>query len=585
MPQCNPQLPDSSEEESQASIVRFLQQLHRPNELKEAHFAALGVHVHADAPAEDVVPDPSYLPSPSGWDDMDLDEARRKDDTFRVPLSHGGRSPEARVYLERRTELSVANQAAFRTVRRIKPEPGKQPPRLGNCYEFFKQMESMAAFWDDTSLPPLSEDSQEEPPPLPPRHTDASSETPGQAGVATAPESNTRSESDSEAKPKEPERVTYRISPGYQMPPEYRHNFVTAFVKLVAYDFGCNVVPPRVEPRLQLLSPPCKKPSKSKALTGPQHQYQPQIASYFPSGCVFLCQMPLTREAARAGIVSGPLAAVSARNTTSFHTPAESNIDFGRELVAALITAQHRAREGKPEKRFGEGRWWATEKRWGGGEGGPIGREVDGDTVVGDKDATATPSSNPETPTAAAAAKPGSSSSSSSSSAPPGKGLPIPMRGQPASKKPRKNLSIYDSYRMVRLPTTNWDKKTKYAAIGKIQGADYDDVFVLSSLFHHLCILRVRVPNRLLEVLNGQPEELQVDGVAQVQIPDGGKTPRSWGKLEVWRSKWFDLFIVEERLEAMRLLWGMMSWVMRKQDEGKDKEKDKAGEDVVMKDA
>lgn len=70
---------------------------------------------------------------------------------------------------------------------------------------------------------------------------------------------------------------------------------------------------------------------------------------------------------------------MSARNTTGFASPAEARVDFGRELVAALITAQHRAREGKPERRFGEGKWWATEKRWGGGEGGPIGREVDGD--------------------------------------------------------------------------------------------------------------------------------------------------------------------------------------------------------------
>ncbi|KAI1411538.1 hypothetical protein F5Y13DRAFT_55596 [Hypoxylon sp. FL1857] len=562
LPQCNPQLHG----DPQPSLVRFLQQLQRPTELNEAHFAALGVHVHADAPAEDVIPDPSFLPKFSDWEGVDLDEARRRDETFRRPLSNGALSPEARVFLERRDELSVPNQAAFRTIRRIKPEPGKQQPRLGNCYEFFKQMELMASYWDDTSLPPLSTESEEESPPLPPRPTDADS---GSEQVATgaAPESNTRSEADPEAKPeaKEPERITYRTSPGHQMPAEFRHNFVSAFVKLVAYAFGCNVVPPRVEPRLQLLSPPPPQKIKSK----PKEHPKTQVASYFPSGCVFLCKAPMTREAARAGIVEGPIAAVSARNTTNFNTETDSNIDFGRELVAALITAQHRAREGRAEKRFGEGKWWATEKRWGGGEGGPIGREIDGDSVVGDKDAAVSKEGGEK-----AGSGSSSSSSSSSSSKAGGKSTlpPIPMRGQPVSKKQRKNMSIYDSYRMVRLPSSNWDKKTHYKAIGKVRGADYDDVFVLSSLFHHLSVLRVRVPSKLLEVLAGEPESV-VEG-------EQGEKVRCWGKLEIWRSKWFDLFVVEERLEAMRLLWGMMGWVMRKDDEDL-----KQGEDVQMKNA
>ncbi|KAJ8120138.1 hypothetical protein ONZ43_g3078 [Nemania bipapillata] len=115
-------------------------------------------------------------------------------------------------------------------------------------------------------------------------------------------------------------------------------------------------------------------------------------------------------------------------------------------------------------------------------------------------------------------------------------------------------IVVYDRYRMVRLPSSNWDKKARYEAIGKIRGAGYDDVFVVSSLFHHLCVLRVRVPNRLLEVLDGAEEQEAGEGEGEGQ---------SWGKLEIWRSHWFDLFVVEQRLEAMRLLWGVMAWSMR----------------------
>ncbi|KAI0467304.1 hypothetical protein F4859DRAFT_494936 [Xylaria cf. heliscus] len=523
LPQCSPQLPNSagsSSNQDHPSLVRFLQTLHRPTEVKESHFAALGVHVHIDAPAEHVIPDPSCLPSASGWDGIDLDEARRRDHTFRMPLSNGRQSPEARVYLERRDELSIPNQAAFRTVRRFKPEPGRPPVRLGNCYEFFRQLEFMATYWDDTSLPPLQDE-------------------------ATEQEQEQESQST-----RSPQRTTYRTAPGSQMPAELRHNLVSAFVKLVSYDFGCNMAPPRVEPRLYLVEPP-------SANTKRKRDSAAQRSSYFSSGCVFLYRTPITREAARAGIVEGPIAAVSARNTTNFTKPTESRIDFGRELIAALVTAQLRAREGKVEKRIGQGQWWATVKRWGGAEGGPIGREVEGDAIVGDKDAFDAEATGSGGATADAPSPPIDKPAVQEPAYPRG----IPVRGAPLNKRPRKTLSVYDRYRMVRLPSSNWDKKTRYEAIGRIKGAGFDDVFVVSSLFHHLSVLRVRVPDRLLKVMDGAEEE------------EAGRC--SWDKLEVWRSTWFDLFVPEHRLEAMRLLWGMMAWSMRKMDEG----------DEVMKDA
>ncbi|KAI3319901.1 hypothetical protein HD806DRAFT_508282 [Xylariaceae sp. AK1471] len=558
LPRCIPQLPSStssSDKQNHVSVVRLLQSLHRPIEVNESHFAALGVQVHPDAPAEHVIPEPSYLPSASEWDGIDLDEAKRRDETFRTPLSNGKLSPEARIYLERRNELFTANQAAFRIVRRIKPELGKPAIRLGNCYEFFRQMELMATFWDDTSLPPLPEvggdDHQAAPVIQPlPHSIKASLEQVGHIAIAAASESNARAEIEHESRTKStPERVTYRTAPGSHMPPEFRHGLVSAFVKLVAYEFGCNVAPPRVEPRLYLIEPPSVK-------TKPNCSSAAQRASYFSSGCVFLYRTPSTREAARAGIAEGPIAAVSARNTTNFSTSTESNIDFGRELIAALVTAQLRAREGKAEKRFGEGQWWATAKRWGGGEGGPIGREIEGDAIVGDKDAANTGNLG-EGGTLS-----GDDHSSTDRPITQGPSNPqvIPFRGPPLTKKPRKTLSMYDRYRMVRLPSSNWDKKARYEAIGKIKGAGYDDVFVISSLFHHLCVLRMRVPDRLLQVLDGAAEDMAEEG----------KGGRSWGKLEVWRSKWFDLFLPEDRLEAMRLIWGMTAWTMRKTDGDSD---------------
>jgi hypothetical protein len=46
---------------------------------------------------------------------------------------------------------------------------------------------------------------------------------------------------------------------------------------------------------------------------------------------------------------------------------------------------------------------------------------------------------------------------------------------------------------------------------------------------------------------------------------DGGDQQAGWGRVMMWRSKWFDLFLKNERIEAMELVWGMMAWLMRSQ--------------------
>ena len=532
-----------------------------------SHLKALGVHVIENAAPADVVGDTSVIPEFEAWERLSPDEAHSANDSTKKPLSNGNSSPGCIVYLDRKRELSIPNEAAYRAVRRIQPPPGQSQARLGNSYEFYRCLEVFSTFWDDTSRPPA------------PGKAGTPKSDGDQEGEPSTATSSDPSDSSSKTSQESPGKgaegpVTYRTGSGAQMPPDHRQNILTSFLKLVAYDFGCNVSAPRTEPRLYVSSP-----------ATPGHRAR---NSYFSSGCTFIFRTPTTREAARAGIVEGPLAAVSARHTTSFHpsTPddKDATMDLSRELIAALLTAQHRARAGKTERRMGEGAWWATKPRWGGGPGGPIGREIEmlsasaegaDAVVVGDKDArpAATP---PEDSLMAPAA-----SLSSPYPAPPGKsdgGRPRPLPSRLAGgggagditanpkgvKRLKKSgngttLPMYDNYRMVRPPSAAWDKKTRYEAVGRRRGVDYDDVFVISSLFHHISVLRVRVPDRLLEVL---------DGAADGGGGEGKK--RSWGRLEVWRSKWYDFFLVEDRVEAMRLVWGMMAYLMRKDEDGDD---------------
>lgn len=484
-------VPDSSETGSEAadgaappgsaSLVKTLQAICRPGDITGTTFDAFGLKTFYDATPAEVVPDPSYIPDFSTWDNLTIDEAREKNASTRLPLNNGNLSPGCQTYVERKSELSIPNQDAFRTVRRLPAAKGKPQPRLGNSYEFFRCLELFTTYWDDPTVP-LPKSSSEEP------STDPSLPASDPAVVGST---STSTSDDNDG--------YYRTMTGTAMPAEHRHALLSSFIRLVAYDFGCNVTTPRAEPRLQLCTP----------LSAVDPGHQPR-KSYVPSGCIFVFRTPTKREHARAGMVEGPVAAVSARGTLSLDLELEKNQDLAREILAALVTAQHRAREGKTEQRFGEGQWWTTKKRWGGGPGGPIGREVDKDDVVGDKDASS-----------------------------------------PPTKKPRKTMAVYDNYRMIRPPSLSWDKKTRYEAIGRPAGVtEYDDIFVISSLFHHVSVLRVRVPQRLLDVIEGADEE----------------TVRSWGGLVLWRSKWYDFFVAEERIQAMKLLWGVFAYQMRKTD-------------------
>lgn len=453
--------------------------------LGSAGLLAIGLDLKLDADDRDLIPDTSCLPDFHQWDCFTAEEARNQDGKDRLPLKTGGMSPGCQVYLERRRELSNANEDAFRTVRRISPPKGRQQARLGNTYEFFRCLELFTTFWDDPTQRPE----------LPP--------SPELTTVEDGTCSDAARQKQFDTEPSQPSTIS-RTSCGQSMPPEFRQNLLNAFIKLVAYDFGCNVSMARVEPRLHLTSLPGRNQRKS----------------YTPSNCHFVFQSPMTRETARAGVVYGPVAAVSARPTVNFTSPdAETaqSLDLAREVLAALITAQHRNREGKEESRFGHQQWWTTQRRWGGGVGGPIGREIEKIEPVDDTQ--------------------------------PGPDMPDGRRG-PITKKARKTMPVYDNYRMVRPPASTWDRKAKYETIGKVKGAGYDDIFVISSLFHHVSVLRVRVPARLLEVLDGSPE------------PDLSK--RSWGRVPAWRSPWYDFFDVDQRIAAMRMVWAVVAYQMRK---------------------
>ena len=77
---------------------------------------------------------------------------------------------------------------------------------------------------------------------------------------------------------------------------------------------------------------------------------------------------------------------------------------------------------------------------------------------------------------------------------------------------------------------------------------------MVSSLNHHISLLRLRVHPAYLQYLTE-------GGLSEKLPPDA-----DWCSPKLQRTRWFDLFDVEDRVEAMRGIWGVLSYLMRATD-------------------
>jgi hypothetical protein len=94
-------------------------------------------------------------------------------------------------------------------------------------------------------------------------------------------------------------------------------------------------------------------------------------------------------------------------------------------------------------------------------------------------------------------------------------------------------------------------------------------VFLVSSVFHHVALVRLDVHKSMLNHLERlDPSE---------QVAAG-----CWG-LKVLRTRWYDLFESADRVEAMRVIWGAFGWMMR--DTDAERAQREARENTPMPDA
>ena len=78
---------------------------------------------------------------------------------------------------------------------------------------------------------------------------------------------------------------------------------------------------------------------------------------------------------------------------------------------------------------------------------------------------------------------------------------------------------------------------------------------MLSSINHHLAILHLRVHRRYIEVLTTGDSDF---------APDSDTEDQPWYVLKMRRTKWYDLFDAQERLEVFKGIWTIFHYMLRR---------------------
>ncbi|KAF2173778.1 hypothetical protein M409DRAFT_16050 [Zasmidium cellare ATCC 36951] len=514
----------------------------KPSDISDAHLEALNIQVDSPCPPDELLhhaPDgTSYLPPLSP--DQAITPASYADAT-KVDAASTKRRKD---FDERLVELRIDNDTGYRVITRT-TKPGNRPPRLGYMRKFWEGLESMSQYWD-TGLdqyyegPAPSADEKIE------KGTKRQKLDSSQASQVTVPifgkGHNKENDAGSESKSEEaatldeasqtplpenddlltglenalldlPERATSstpeprtclrykgrRTGTGRDMPDQFRTDTVKAFVEGVVWAFQCNVAAPRQMPIVQM-----------NKLNLPVRQ----------SAGVF--RVPKERSKARSGWLEGPITCIQVRAETDFEaadlsefqSKTKARLDVMRELGGLLQCAQERHRQGKTEVQPGQGKWWTEKKRWGGGNGGEV------EAQQGNSDTKDVLQMAEEMITG-------------------------------RSSKTRKKKTPAMLWKELKCGSKLWDAKMDYEAVGKDPTSDFDEIFMVSALNHHISILKLTVHGAYIDYLLTE------------QLPNPMPSDPAWCAPRLQRTQWYDLLDIEQRVQAFCVLWGIMAYLTR----------------------
>lgn len=509
LPKASIDQPPSAWAESTLKIPKHFLSLRKPSDVGLETLELLNVSFEPECDFDTLVPyahatGAPYLPPNTWLEPPDSERPAIPDINSDPPLllSNGRRVPDRNDFWQRAKELLHNNEDAFAALSR-RPKPDQVPPRLAHFRKFWEGLDNWAYYWDnslDEYLPPKDDSADGEKDevlenvttdaevklktglgpikkqkmdsmslngtaelPFPAMdfgadplalfgfggsfeeallsgsleaslsggsHRTISTDTlPARPSAAKVPwAANMPSVAEKPVDLSKGSYRGYRIGNGADMPDQYRLECVRGFLEAISWAFGVTLSPHRRPPVLCIGN--VRFPVRMNTVGW---------------------KSPKDRMAARRGILEGPVLGVQCRPDVfglSDNIQAKSLLDVARELGGMLLIAQERAREGKTEKRAGQGKWWTSKPRWGGGPGGETAEAVDTVPTSASTSDTSVEKAAKVTQKLSARQKPG-------------------MRRRP-------NMS--EHWKILRPSATLWDPKVMYEATGKERGSDWDEV-------------------------------------------------------------------------------------------------------------
>lgn len=460
-------------------------------------------------------------------------------------------------------ELLFRNDDAFREVLRLPPLKDRGRVRVAQARKFWTGLEHMSQYWD-TSLDEYLEVPDSALPEYAPT-------VPGtDVRISPATNEDIAMVDAGQTHPEQKMKRVYRgrrIGTGKDMPEDYRDETLRGLMEAVAWSFNCQVTSPSQQPRVSVGK--ILVPVKQNLIVG---------------------RPPKDRQEARKGMLEGPLMGAFGRGHAGYGPDAHKDAsqaevcDLLREVGAMVELAQQRAREGKSEKSGQDHAWWTAKPRWGGGPGGPMGWE---DELQ--KKNSSEPAPKKKRPLSEAEMdkimeeldeadlvpshiRPKAEQSSPKETGERGNGR---SRGGSGGNSAKRWSNMAEKWKTVKPGASLWDSKIKYMRIGQMRKAEasvlgesladtsFDDIFMVSSINHHVSVLRLRISDEYLAWL--AEEQVKTHHGARQQESDANI-------LKLWRTKWYDLFVPEERVELVEGLWMIMTWLLRDDEEDRKKQ-------------
>lgn len=428
------------------------------------HAQALNVSSATEVTLEELLPK-NHLPPASWQDDPKIGGGSAPSQSAPksvIALSNGVHKPGHDVFFARAKELLFDNDEAFRTIRRGQGLNEKPLVRLAHFRKFWDGLSLIADYWD------TSKD----------RYTDGTTD-------------ENKATMDLDQTDKSTKSTSYtgrRIGTGREMPPRYRDDTVFAFVETVAFAFRCKIDRPRTEPKIKL------------------HNL---LIPLLQTASVY--RYPKDGQAARKGILEGPLLGIQCTNQMVFRRPDEAQeavgqgdlANFLREIGLMLSIAEKRSREGRTEPPPGESEWWLTKPRWGGApDVGEIGISEEAPKDLESKlpfletldnlerdTSSSIPSSTKRGPVPISASVGRTTGGASDRASrrqqqdPSSSGVDAggdDSEGSAKGRKRTKRSTAIDSWKNLQPSTSSWEKNIIYKQIGRHKAATHDDVY------HHL---------------------------------------------------------------------------------------------------